>query len=325
MNSYPLISVIIPVYNVEEYLAECLNSVINQTYKNLEIIAIDDGSTDGSYKILKNYEQKEENIKVISQKNSGQSVARNLGLKLAKGKYIYFLDSDDYLSLNTFERLIKKMEENSLDIIRFAAEPFVENFNFKVNKGQYDYSHYFIEGKVYNRQEFLEINIKAFTPSPVLFIIRKDILTKNNIEFKPGIIHEDELFTLIVFLNINSAMYDSGFYYKRRYREGSTMTSNNYEKKSYDSRCTVLHELNQIKTVYNNSPEVDLINSRIRNIYRTVALMYDELDPNYKKNKIKNISGIRKIDSLYYFAISRTRKYYLPIKKVIKILKKGLK
>src|SRR5690625_1653273 len=114
-----LISVIIPVYNVENYLVECMKSVVNQTYENIEIIAIDDGSTDNSLKILEDFALRNDNLTIVSQENSGQSVARNKGIKKAQGKYIYFLDSDDYILPQTFEQLINTLEENKLDLIRF--------------------------------------------------------------------------------------------------------------------------------------------------------------------------------------------------------------
>ena len=105
MENQALISVIIPVYNVEEYLHECVDSVINQTYKNLQIILVDDGSTDSSGKICDEYAENDKRITVVHQKNGGLSVARNTGLSNAHGDYVYFLDSDDYIKkmrLKTF-------------------------------------------------------------------------------------------------------------------------------------------------------------------------------------------------------------------------------
>ena len=96
----PKVSVIIPVYNVEKYLRECLDSVVNQTLKDIQIILIDDGSTDSSLGICKEYAQKDNRIKIIEQKNQGAGAARNRGMSEAKGDYLYFLDSDDFLELN---------------------------------------------------------------------------------------------------------------------------------------------------------------------------------------------------------------------------------
>ena len=96
----PEISIIIPVYNVEKYLDECLNSAANQTFENIEIICVNDGSTDGSLEILESHASKDKRIRIISQENKGVSSARNEGLDAARGKYIYFMDSDDYMDLN---------------------------------------------------------------------------------------------------------------------------------------------------------------------------------------------------------------------------------
>ena len=111
-----LISIIIPIYNVEKYLHCCINSVIRQTYKNLEIILIDDGSPDNCGKICDEYAKKDNRIKVIHKENGGLSSARNAGLDIAKGEYISFVDSDDYVAENFIEKLYKLCKENDADI-----------------------------------------------------------------------------------------------------------------------------------------------------------------------------------------------------------------
>ena len=113
-NNNPKISVIIPVYNVEDYLEECLDSIINQTFKDLEIICINDGSQDNSLNILEEYAEKDNRIKIITTKNQGLSAARNRGLENITGDYVYFIDSDDYLELTAFEELYAVSEEKSL-------------------------------------------------------------------------------------------------------------------------------------------------------------------------------------------------------------------
>lgn len=115
------ISVIIPIYNAEKYLAECLKSVVEQTFTDFEIICINDGSSDGSLRILQDFRKKDERIKIIDQKNAGVSAARNAGLKLATCKYIGFVDSDDTLEKNFFETLFVAAQENNADIV-FSRE-----------------------------------------------------------------------------------------------------------------------------------------------------------------------------------------------------------
>lgn len=111
------ISIIIPVYNTEKYLSQCLDSVLNQTFKNIEIICVDDGSTDNSYKILEEYAGKDSRIKVIHQDNKGSSAARNAGLEIASGKYIGYVDSDDWIDFHMYKRLYSIAEKHRVDIV----------------------------------------------------------------------------------------------------------------------------------------------------------------------------------------------------------------
>ena len=128
MKNNDLISVIIPIYNVEKFLSFCIDSIVNQTYKNLEIILVDDGSTDNSGKICDEYALKDNRIKVMHKQNGGVSSARNVGLNIAKGKYIGFVDSDDYVENDMFEILHNLIIKNNVDI------SCCNKFVFKKNK-----------------------------------------------------------------------------------------------------------------------------------------------------------------------------------------------
>ena len=121
-----LISIIIPVYNSEKYLATALESAKNQTYQNIEIILVDDGSTDNSITILEKYALSDNRIKIISQTNQGISAARNAGIKMATGKYITFLDSDDFLSRDAIEKMVTAIENNYVDFVVCQAHAFAE-------------------------------------------------------------------------------------------------------------------------------------------------------------------------------------------------------
>lgn len=126
----PKVSVIIPVYNTEEYIEECIESVLNQTFQDFEIICVDDGSTDRSADIIQGYCTRDKRIALHKQKNSFSGVARNTGVSLAKGKYIQFLDSDDFLENNALEMTVKKAEETSADVVVFNG------FRYNTQDGQ---------------------------------------------------------------------------------------------------------------------------------------------------------------------------------------------
>ena len=119
-----MVSIIIPVYNSEKYIRECLDSLLKQTYINFEIICIDDGSQDLSFEILKEYENRDNRIIVLSQKNQFAGIARNTGMKIARGKYLLFLDSDDFFCNDMLENLIRKAEIDNTDILIFDAYKF---------------------------------------------------------------------------------------------------------------------------------------------------------------------------------------------------------
>ena len=120
----PLVSVIIPVYNVEKYLNQCLDSVIAQTLTDIEIICVNDSSTDGSLGILEEYEKKDKRIRVVTQPNSGAGAARNRGLSMASGKYLSFLDSDDFFEPDMLELAYQKAEEDSADFVVFNSNQY---------------------------------------------------------------------------------------------------------------------------------------------------------------------------------------------------------
>src|SRR5699024_3137194 len=113
------------------------------------------------------------------------------------GKYIYFLDSDDYILPNTIENLISKLEEHNLDLIRFSAKPFTNDPKYKIYKNKYNFQKYFDQYKIYNKNEFIKANYKSFSASPVLYIVKKEVLLNNDLRFNTSFtMFEDELFTL---------------------------------------------------------------------------------------------------------------------------------
>ena len=143
------ISVIVPVYNVARYLPQCLDSIVNQTFEDIEIICINDGSTDDSLEILESYSKKDSRIKIITQENRGLGAARNVGMKHASGRYVFFIDSDDFIKLNTLELLYDNAVSNNSDMVFYRLYRYIDGkesynslFNFKKHFGEVDYSNF---------------------------------------------------------------------------------------------------------------------------------------------------------------------------------------
>lgn len=209
------ISIIIPVYNVEKYLATCLDSVINQTYKNLEILLIDDGSTDSSGLICEQYSKKDTRIKTIHKKNGGLSDARNVGISYASGDYISFIDSDDFIDINTFTILNQYIKQYNADIITF-------NYYDYYNKDKISPHLLFNNLKFYAQQEFhstfakdlfnkYEMNVTAWNK-----VYKRKIF--NNIKFPYGKLFEDTFSDIYILNQCNNILVipDTLYYYRRR-------------------------------------------------------------------------------------------------------------
>lgn len=223
------LSIIVPVYNVEHYLEECLDSLLRQKYKSMEIICVDDGSTDGSAEILKKYQESHTKIKVISKENGGLSSARNAGLAKAEGKYVAFVDSDDiWDGDDAAAYIVQTMEEEKLDMLVFGIEPFYESSELERNfAGGKTYYHcqgsYGLFGHGYEMLQALKAG-NDYLASACVRCIRSDVLIKANLRFCDGIIHEDELFTFLLMMNVGRCRHVDRIIYLRRYRQNSTMT-----------------------------------------------------------------------------------------------------
>lgn len=223
------ISVVIPVYNVEKYIEECLRSVLEQTLRDVEVICVDDGSQDASMEVVEKYAKIDNRIVIIHKENGGLSSARNAGIKAARGKYIYFLDSDDYILQDTLEFLYQEMEQDELDSIFFDADSFYESEELAERHKSWKDSYHrpdIYEEIVTGMQlvEKMALN-DDFKPSACLQMNRTSLLTENGILFKEGIIHEDNLFTLQASMHAKRAKHVAKSFYQRRVRDDSIMTA----------------------------------------------------------------------------------------------------
>lgn len=181
----PMISIIIPIYNTEKYIEQCLNSLIEQSYQNFEIICVDDGSTDNSLRILKDYENKYEQIKVLSQKNLYAGVARNTGMKIATGKYLLFLDADDFSRNDMLQCIVKAAESEQTEILVFD-EYLYDNISQKIIRTSWRplKKDFFGEG-VKSCVEIADTIFEFTNPGPCNKLFLREFIIKNNLWFQP--------------------------------------------------------------------------------------------------------------------------------------------
>ena len=224
-----MISVIIPVYNVEDYLHVCINSVLKQTYQDFEIICIDDASSDSSLKILEYFSQKDSRIKVMkNESNKGPGFSRNLGLDVAKGKYIYFLDGDDWLCHNAFEILIENIEKDNLDFILF------KNIVYYEDSKSFGFESYYnmeflnkFESKVFNHLDLDKSKLFEISNASWNKLFLKSFLDNNNIRFpNENLIQEDNPFFYKALLSAKTIFLIDEYLHNRRRRPNSIMTLN---------------------------------------------------------------------------------------------------
>ncbi|MFC0666431.1 glycosyltransferase family 2 protein [Azotobacter chroococcum] len=231
MNSEK-VSIIIPVYNVEKYLAECLNSAISQDHGNIEIIAINDGSTDASLSILEEFQAKHDNMIVRSIRNQGLSVARNTGLEIATGDYILFLDSDDFIEKHTASTCLKHFRQHQTDIVFFSPNVFFDGVSEDVGRKFKSESITDLQNESCPAHLFFtkSINLKKYQVSACLYIYKKNKL--GNIKFHPKTLYEDCLFTTRLLLENNNVKVTCipDKLYNRRVRPESIMTQKKQEK-----------------------------------------------------------------------------------------------
>lgn len=222
------ISVIIPVYNTEVYLNQCIDSVLHQTYKNLEVILVDDGSRDGSLEICKQYKKKDNRITIIHQENGGLSYARNQGIKKATGEYITFLDSDDYWDdIMLIEKLVLKIRGRQPDIINYRYKHYYEDTNRFVNCLTS------FEGNVtgLTKEEVIKILLDKglYIASACNKLIRSDFLNSKQLYFHAGITSEDIDWCARILLTCESMDYCNTNAYVYRQRSGSITHTVKYE------------------------------------------------------------------------------------------------
>lgn len=284
-----MISVIIPVYNLENYISECLESILNQTFNEYEIIVIDDGSVDRSKDIIEKYIENDERIKYFYQKNKGLSAARNNGLQKANGEYIIFLDGDDFwIKSNFLEELIKIINIENPDCIFFKSIKFYKKLD-EINKNNFDYS--LINGKS-PKEIFRMLNLfKQPIACAWNKCLRREVLIKNNINFIEGITAEDIDWNIQLFLKLNKIVGLNQIVHAYRQQRVGAITKQFNKKRALD----IFRSIKLWANSENNLKEE--INAFLSFHYVAMLLQIDIL-----KDK-KLLEEIKKYDYLFNYTV----------------------
>lgn len=220
----PQVSVVIPVYNVEDYLRECLDNILNQTLHEIEVICVNDGSTDGSLAILEEYAAKDERITIVTQKNRGLSGARNTGAKFARGEFLYFIDSDDFIDAEALEYLYQEAHDNQLDILYFDGESFYQPEELRQQFPGVDCCYREKEYSEVVSGEELYVRMSRdgrFRPMVWLQFFSHAFYYDNKLSFYEGIMHEDVQFSYITVLKAKRVSHRRKAFYHYRRRKGA--------------------------------------------------------------------------------------------------------
>ena len=304
-----LISVIVPVYKVERYIDECIESIRNQTYSDLEIVLVDDGSPDSCPSICDNYARKDDRIKVIHKKNGGLSSARNIGIKESLGQYITFVDSDDVLDFSMIETLYCFLKKENTDIAICSMKRTVDVYDNPIKRNM----------KIFSGKEACE---EMYEPDYSFFVAACGKIYKrevfNDIRFPEGRIHEDDFTMYKVFLRSRKVLFVNLPMYFYRSREGS-ITSSQFSEKNFDRYDALDQQLHCFKKM-NMSKAYKGVLSR----YLYLLICDQKKSKNYKlrlkiRKRYKHIlsvsknSGLFSSDEIIWFTAPHNYRYLTKI------------
>ena len=228
------VSIIVPVYNKEKYLSECVDSILRQNFKDFELILVDDGSKDSSWNIIKEYADKEERVLPVHQENAGVSAARNAGLDRAQGKWICFVDADDYLPKDGLQILVEHGEKSNADIVNANATRVENDKQFKI----FNFNNEIVKGNIYPR-------LVHFAPWAQLF--KRSIIEEHHLRYVKGLAYsEDNVFILYYSLYASSIEFVNDSVYNYRINFDSAIQNKDYKKVAYHQMWAA-HEVYKLK------------------------------------------------------------------------------
>lgn len=285
-----LISIVVPVYNNVETIRECINSLINQSYRNLEIILINDGSTDKSLNVLNEFENIDKRINVISRENKGSINTRIEGAEIAKGKYVMFIDSDDWINEDTIEYTYNKAKKYNADIVKFKM---IKEFT-KENRKRYIQTTYkeekYIEEKDF-KEMFYPIILKTYECNSMCAMLIKREKLKNIRPIKDKIaLGDDILCNFNLYSNIDNILFINKNLYHYRYTDNSITTTQNKNKiiKNIDDTYFVYSQLFKYLKKWNiyNKKNIDIVEKRI--VKEVIKILIPIVQNNYSEEEIYN-------------------------------------
>lgn len=291
-----LISVIIPVYNVEKYIDRCVESVINQTYKNLEIILVDDGSSDMSFHLCNKWKKEDKRVKVLSKENGGAATARNAGIDSARGDYIMFVDSDDYVSEIICESLYIKLKQQQADIAICRMEKIEKDRIYPTRLWDYPENTVVMNRRVALQEFFLD----KIDCGPCHKLFSTGAIKQ--IRFPEGVINEDFVFVYRVLSNANRIVFFSDILYHYCFRENS-VTSSRFSKRQFDRYYNCVEVYKEIKE---KEPELER-EARFYMWRQSLYLLKEMLEENLHNEYLKEFEMIRTSlkKDLYYILKSK--------------------
>ena len=295
----PKVSAIVPVYNTEKYLDDCLNSIENQTLRDIEIICVNDGSTDNSLKILESHAAKDDRIKIINQENQGVSVARNTGIEAATGEYISFVDSDDLLVDFAYDKSYENASRFGVDILEFNCLDFFDGDDFEIPSYEHDYSKVSVRKRRKNQDPFETLDLGRGPVWNKLW--RREFILDNNLRFCEGASRgEDTVFiSLSMPLTYKTVVDDNILYCYRKNRTGSLMSTSDADaKKRLDSYLLLIDYFIERSQNINYDGSDDWKLGIIIELSYDVIVKFIKSDEDIKNYSVKSLNLVNKFLSI---------------------------
>lgn len=293
------VSIIIPVYNTSMYLDKCLNSLLNQTLNEIEIICVNDGSTDDSLIVLQNFAQKDGRVKIIDQKNQGQSVARNAGIKEAKGEYIGFIDSDDWADVEMFERLYGNAKQFNSDLAMCSITMYDEKTGNTTTSDPYMTLDLFpktFENRAFNYTDTLDF-IFRICVVPWNKLYRREFLQSKKLAFVEGLNFEDNVFNLqtIVEAQRISLIKEPLVFYRKASETSYTFGKGEHKKLDFFKIFDLEEEYLQEKGIYNKLEDYFIKTKKNTLIYWYKKLKDEKIKAEYYQKLLDLYPQLRSI------------------------------